>query len=150
MARKKKEVVESWSIKDLALRSVEMPLLHPQTRKPLVSPATQKPAMISLVSLDSKEFYDAQAAAFLKLRQSFEKTKQTPSEQEQRDATYDMLAGLVTGWNEEAASLFADELGDGKYSKENAVKLLSQAGYFWITKQIEDFVSDKARFFPTR
>jgi len=138
----------SFSIKDFSMQSVEMELLNPQTGAPIKAPKSKVPVILNIVSMDSREFVLGQATALRKLQAIIEQTKVEPTEEQKREVTYEILVGLVCGWNEEADKFFADELGeDSKFSRENALKLLSQSQYYWVVKQIETFIADRTRFF---
>lgn len=138
-----------FSIKALRNIQAEMVLLNPFNNEPINNPATGNPVKIFVVSQDSKVFYNAQFEALNKLKKIHEDTKELPTAEQQREATYTMVAGLVVGWNEDAEAFFIDEFdGDAKYTTEKAFKLLSNDEYFWIVKQVETFIIDKTRFFP--
>lgn len=141
---KKAETV--FSIKSLKLLPVGMPILHPQTKEPLT--VNGKEVKLYLVNNESKEYQFAWGQVQANLKKIFNDTNQEPTLDQRQEAIYGVLVNLVVGWNEEAALCFKDELGeDSAYSKANAEKLLNQPGYFWILKQVDEFIADKTRFF---
>ena len=149
MAKIKKVVEPTFGIKSLALQSTDMQILHPLTKEGLVNAALGKPICLNLVSQDSQIFSEIQASTLSKIKTNYEKTKVMPTTKETRQATYELFIGLVVGWNEAAELFFKDELGDDcKYSNDNAMKIMSKPEYFWLVKQIEDFIADRSHFFP--
>jgi len=141
----------SFSITELKNKPLEMILQHPLTKKPIKNPETKKEVIFLIVNQDSKSFYDAQYEAQAKLRQIYEDTKVLPTPEQTREATYVMVSSLVVGWTTDTEEFLSEELGDdSKYSKENAFKILSNDDYFWIVKQVEEFIADKTRFFKTQ
>lgn len=136
------------SIADFRNKPVEMILLHPITKEPFENSATKGKVNFLIVNQDSRKFYNAKFDAQQKLRGIFEQTKALPTPEQQREATFSMVASLVVGWNDEAIEFLKDELGeDAAYSVDNAYKLLSNEDYFWIVKQIEDFIARETHFF---
>lgn len=133
-------------ISELRLAPVEMTLLHPITNEELTIDGD--PVKLLVVSQDSKEFhlavYDMQA----KIRSKFEETNKIPDGIEQASAIYNMVSGLVVGWNAAAEKCFADEVPDGKFTIAAAEKIISDPSLFWIAKQVDKFIVHRTRFFP--
>jgi len=136
----------AFSIKNYRNTSYKLTIVDPVTKEALIDPDTNTPAVLDIVGIESAEFEDVKNEVQLKTLEIMKAHKKLSPEQH-KQLTFELVAAYVTGWNETAEKLFKEELGDGKYSKASAMKLLSNNDYFWLVKQIESCVNDRTRFF---
>jgi hypothetical protein len=131
----------SFSIKNFRNTSAKLVILDPVTVKPLIDPETNESVILEVVGQESKEFADAKLEAELKTIELMKSNKKL-SPAEHRQLAFAMFAAFVVGWNETATKFIGEE-----FSKEAALKLMSNKDYFWLVKQVETFISDRTQFF---
>ena len=136
-----------FSIKNYRNTSTKLRVLDPISLEALQDPESNTYVELTIAGMQSREFADAKLQMELKTLELL-KDKDQLEPSERRKLAFEMFAVVVVGWNDAAAKFFAEELGnDGKFSNENAEKLLSNPDYFWLVQQIEKCLSDRQRFF---
>ncbi len=126
--------------KPAANAGVDMPVRHPQTRKPLTDD-DGKPITIRLIGRDSDQFQAAQREMLTRRLRNAPAASDVPDFEAAETETIDLLATSTVGWSGIKI--------DGKplsFSHENAANLYRRLR--WLREDVDAFVSSRDHFFP--
>ena len=121
-----------FTIADLFPIPVDLPLNHPVTGEPLG-------VSLKVVGPDSTEFRDARNAFIKRHPVNGDKIPDAIELQGENDA---ILASLIIGWS-------SDEFFQGAFTKDAALKLVSNPGLNWMKQQLGEFTDKRSHFFRT-